>query len=128
MESSKVSQITATNNSFFSIAFTALTVCLLGSTYAQTTATEKAIEDKVKAQMMQMIASYDLQRAIDSAVEEEMSKKAAQNTESIEQLLARLTKLLNDQNEINKLWPNAPANVDIFSNLNLEFNLKDGTV
>ena len=103
-------------------------MCLVGSTFAQTTATEKAIEDKVKAQMMQMIASYDLQSAIDSAVEEELSKKAAQNTESIEQLLAHLTKLLNDQNEIHKLWPNAPANVDIFSNLNLEFTLKDGTV
>ena len=78
--------------------------------------------------MMQMIATYDLQSAIDSAVTEEMSKQTAQNTESIDKLLAHLGKLLSDQNEIKKLWPNAPTNVDIFSNLNLEFDLKDGTV
>lgn len=81
--------------------------------------------------MMQMIATYDLQSAIDAAVQEEMLKHqnvAVQNNASIEETLQELARLLKDQQQIKRLWPSAPTDIDLFSHLRMDIDLHDGLV
>ena len=51
-----------------------------------------AIEEKVRAQMMNMIATYDFQSAIDTAVSDELLRiQYTQNSKTIEELITQLS-------------------------------------
>ena len=56
-----------------------------------------AIEEKVRNQMMAMIAQYDFQSAIDKAVEEELLRlQYNENQKTIEELIAQLSVAMKD--------------------------------
>ena len=57
-----------------------------------------AIEEKVRNQMMAMIAQYDFQSAIDKAVEEELLRlQYNDNQKTIEELISQLSLAMKDQ-------------------------------
>ena len=79
--------------------------------------------------MTEMIAQYDFQAQIDSAVQQEMARvQLEQNNQNIEKLILQLGKAMKDQKRIVQLWPNAQADTPIFSHLELKFDLDDGKV
>ena len=79
--------------------------------------------------MMEMIAQYDIQAAIDAAVQQEMREQALQQrNESIEETIRKLAIALQDRKKIEAMWPNAPVDADLFAHLELDIDLRDGEV
>jgi hypothetical protein len=79
--------------------------------------------------MMTMIAQYDFQSAIDKAVEEELLRlQYNDNQKTIEELISQLSLAMKDQQRIVQLWPTAPGNHEMFSHLELSFDLAEGKV
>jgi len=96
---------------------------LMPSMMAQTM-NAAAIEEKVRNQMMAMIAQYDFQSAIDIAVEEELLRlQYNDNQKTIEELISQLSVAMQDQQRIVQLWPTAPGDHEMFSHLELSFDL-----
>ena len=79
--------------------------------------------------MIDMIASYDLETAIDAAVQEEvMNKQIEDNNKTIEHAIKNLADALQDQKRIKQVWPDAPIETGVFSHMELNFDLYDGKV
>ena len=79
--------------------------------------------------MMEMIASYDIQAAIDAAVKQEMNARAEElSNMSIEETIKRLAIALQDRQRIEAMWPGAPVDADLFAHLEMDIDLQHGTV
>ena len=114
--------------SFILVGF-AVIAFLLISADAVTESDQQIIEQRVKSQMMDMIASYDIQAAIDAAVQQEMNARAYElNNLSIEETIGKLAVALQDRKRIEAMWPSAPVDDNLFAHLELDVDLKEGTV
>merc|ERR1712151_819300 len=103
--------------------------CLMPALRAQQYMNAAAIEEKVRQEMVAMIAKYDFQDAIDKAVSEELLRMQYENNQkTIEELITQLSIAMKDQQRIVHLWPNAPGNHEMFSHLELKFDLQEGKV
>lgn len=50
------------------------------------------------------------------------------NQQTIEELISKLSEAMKDQQRIIQLWPDAPLDIDLFSHLELTFDLKGDKV
>ena len=94
----------------------------------------KNIENRVKADLMMQIANYDLTNTLTNQVEDtrNISYEASgeMSPQSFEDLLQRISDLLQEKDTIRALWPEAAnyADSDLFSHLHIEFDSTQSSV
>ena len=94
----------------------------------------KNIENRVKADLMMQIANYDLVNTLTNSVEDtkNISYEASgeMSPQTFEDLLQRISELLQEKDTIRALWPEAEnyADSDLFSHLHIEFDSKQSSV